>query len=176
MDASRSSAVLCERTNERQEGTRKEEGSNSPSISRIIDIRSILDLHRFMLRLNTSPKLLLEEILNRSLIGERILPSFSLVLRHRMSSQPVTLERVGSSSEAVQAVDLSFLESVIRSIHDEAGVAVELGGGDKGEGRIEAGGVVSSVASVAENDQIGIMIVRTNLASLKVQRVSSSSS
>jgi hypothetical protein len=83
-----------------------------------------------------------------------------------MILQPLSLEGVGSPSEGVETVVLALVESVVGAVEEEAGIAVELGGGDFLERRREAAEVVAAIAAVAENDLVGVVVFGADLADL----------
>lgn len=112
-------------------------------------------------------------ILNRDLFRPNIvfsitrsLSSFSFVDRKWVLLEPVSLEGISSSSETVETVSVSFVESVIGTVEHQASIAIELSVGDLSERRGETVEVESFVAVVAENDVIGVAFRSTNLASL----------
>jgi hypothetical protein len=86
---------------------------------------------------------------------------------HRVVREPLFLEGVRPRSERVETVLFSLLEPVLGSVHEQARVAVELRGWNVQEGRREAVEVVASIASVAEDDFFGVVVVGADLAGLQ---------
>lgn len=96
--------------------------------------------------------------------------SFPFAVGQRVVLEPLSFESVRPSTKAVEAVILSFLESVLGSIHEEASVAEELRYWNFGERRGEAIQVESSVTAIAQDNLAWVVVHRANFADLGVFR------